>query len=172
MLEHQSEVGDGFPVRTGPGRVPGGGRPVMDDGIQVTGLRGVMDEPGHIGSVMLDQGGQDALVERHQPGRRHRARDGPPGQLVPEGDLPGGHGQQPTFLGRGQRGDRRRGGYQRVQQPALHRRRQHGQLLEHVLGGGVQTVHPGQHRVGDGRRDRLTLHRGQQLAARRTGSRR
>jgi len=163
LREHQAEVGDGRAVRARPGRVAGGSRPVPGDGVLVTGLRRVMDDPRHVGSVVLDQGGEDALVQRHEPRRWHRAGDGPPGQLVPEGDLLGGHGEQAAFLGGGQGGHGGGTGDERADQPAFQSGRHDGQLVEHVLGRRVQPPDPGQHGIGDGGRHLLTLRRGQQL---------
>ena len=84
MLEHETEVGDGLSVGTSTGCVSCSGWTVPDNGVLVTCLRRVMDDPRHIGSVVFDQGGEDVPIQGHEPRRRHRVGDGAPGQLMPE----------------------------------------------------------------------------------------
>ena len=84
VLEHRTEMGDGLAVSTGPGRIPGRGRTVCGDGILVACLRRVMNDLRHVNTVPGHQRGEHALVQRHQPRRWHGARDGAPGELVPE----------------------------------------------------------------------------------------
>ena len=52
---------------------------------------------------------------------------------------------------------------ERVGQPALDRDRDHRELLQHILDGRFQPPDPGQHGIGDRRRNPLALRRGQQL---------
>ena len=165
VLEHETEVGDGLAVRASTGRVSCGGRTVPDDGVLVTCLRGMMDDPRHIRSVVFDQGGEDAPVQGYEPRRWHRIGDGAPRQLVPEGEPARGHGQQAAFLGCCQRCHARQAGArnERVNQPAFERGRDDGQLLKHVLSRGIQAPDPCQHGIGDRRRNTLALGRGKQL---------
>ena len=65
------------------------------------------------------------------------------------------------LLGRRQRGQPAR--HQRVDQPPLHHGRNHGQLLQRILGGRVQATHPAQHRVDDRGRDAVALPGGEHL---------
>ena len=124
-----------------------------------------MDDLRHVRAGPSRQRGQHALVQRDQPGRRHRARDRAPGQLVPERDPAARHRQQAPLLGeredrggvRGQALHERRG------QPGLERGRHHRQLLQHVLGHRVQPPDAGQHGVRDGRRHPLAGRRDQQF---------
>jgi len=159
VLEHQREVGDGLAVRAGPGRVARGGRAVTHDGAGVTGLRRVVNNLGHVGSVPVDQGGEHPLVQVNQPGRWHRAGDGAPGELVAERDPAGGHGEQAAPLGRLERRHPAQGAirHELVDQPALQRGRDDGQLLEHVLYRRVQPPDPGQDGVDDRVRNALTV---------------
>ena len=59
------------------------------------------------------------------------------------------------LLGRRQRGQPAR--HEGVDQPPLHRGRDHGELLQRALGGRVQAAHPGQHRIGDRGRDAVPV---------------
>ena len=59
------------------------------------------------------------------------------------------------LLGRCERGQPAR--HQRVDQPPLHHRRDHGELFERILGGRVQATRPAEHRVGDRRRDAVAV---------------
>ena len=54
------------------------------EGILVACLRRVMNDLRHVNTVPGHQRGEHALVQRHQPRRWHGARDGAPGELVPE----------------------------------------------------------------------------------------
>ena len=59
------------------------------------------------------------------------------------------------LLGRRQRGQPAR--HQRIDQPPLHHGRDHGELLQRILGGRVEAAHPGQHRIGDRGRDAVAV---------------
>ena len=165
MVEHKSEVGDGLAVRTSAGRLPRGGRTIPNYGVYVTCLRRVMNDPRHVRSVVVHQGGEHSLVQRHQPRRRQRAGDGTAGEFVPEGDPARGHDQQATLLGRRQRGYPAGAGvgHEHIDQPAVKRGRDDGQLLKHVLSRRVQAPDPRQHGIGDRGRNTLALRRGEQL---------
>ena len=66
VLEHETEMCDRLTVRASTcasRRPPGRTRRC----VQVTCLRGVMDDPRHVRSVPVDQGVEHALVQGHQP---------------------------------------------------------------------------------------------------------
>ncbi len=143
--QHQTEVRDGLPMGACADCVARGGRAVPDDGVLVTGKRGVVDDARYIRSVMFDQCGEDALIQSHEPRRRQSVGDGAPGELVPEGDPARRHRQQTALLGSRQRRHARRtgDGNERVNQPALNGGRHDSKLLEDVLNRSVQAPDPG-----------------------------
>ena len=161
MTEHQPVMGDRLTVGASAGCVPGGRRPVADDGVGVAGLGGVVDDAGQVGIPAPDQRLQHPPVQLHPACHRQRVRHRPPGELVPERHRGRRHRQQAALLGRYQRGQPAR--HQRVDQPPLHHGRDHGQLLERILGGRVQAAHPGQHRVGDRGGDAVAVPAGEDL---------
>lgn len=124
----------------------------------VDNLRHVRPVPGH-------QDGERTLVERHQPRQRQRARDGSPGEFMTESDPARGHGEQAALFGGGQHRDPARSAvrHERVDEPALERGRDHGQLLKRVLNRRVQLPEPGQDRIHDGARHPLAQRRVEQF---------
>jgi hypothetical protein len=121
----------------------------------------VVDDARQVGIPPPNQGLQHPPVQRHPPRHRHRVRHRPPGQLVPERHRGRRHHQQAALLGRRQRGQPTR--HQHLDQPPLHRGRDHGQLLQRILGGRVQATHPPEHRIHDRGRNTLALPGGQHL---------
>jgi len=131
------------------------------DRVAVAGLGGVVDDAGQVGVLPPDQGLQHPPVQLHPARHRQRVRHRPAGELVPERHRGRRHRQQAALLGRHQRGQPAR--HQHLDQPPLHRGRDHGQLLQRLLGGRVQAAHPGQHRIHDRGRDAVALPAGEHL---------
>jgi hypothetical protein len=139
--KHQPIVRGGLPVGAGTGRVPGRRRPVPDDRIRVASLGRVVQDAGQVSVLPPDQRVERPPVQRHPACHRHRVGDRPAGELVPERHRGRRHRQQAVLLGRGQGGQPAR--QERVDQPPLHRGRDHGQLLQRILGRRVEAAHPG-----------------------------
>jgi hypothetical protein len=165
VVEDKAEVGGGLAVRASAGRLSCGGRAIPNYGVHVPRLCRVMDDLRRVRLVPVNQGGEHALVQCHQPRRRQRARYGAPGEFMPERDSVGGHGQQAALLGRRQ--CRRPAGaaarHERINQPAIECRRDDGQLLEHILNKGIQMPDPRQYGIHDRARNALALRRDKQL---------
>ena len=147
MTEHQPVVGDRLTVGASAGRVPGRCGPVAGDRVGVAGLSRVVDDARQVGVLPSDQRVEHPPVQFHPACHRQRVRHRPAGELVPERHRSRRHGEQAVLLGHRQRGQPAR--HEGVDQPPLHRGRDHGELVERALAGRVQAAHPGQHRIGD-----------------------
>ena len=84
--QHLLVRGDGLPVRPRPGRLPGDGGPVADDGRVVAGLDGVVQDAREVGRRPGEQRGGDPRVAVEPDGDRQRLHHGPARQLVAERD--------------------------------------------------------------------------------------
>ena len=108
-----------------------------------------------------EERGEHAAVRRYPACGRHRVHHRAAGQFVAEADPIRGDREQAALLGRGERGRTRR--HQRLDEPALHRRRHDGEPFDDFERRRIQPRQLGLHSLGDRQRHRRGVTGGQHL---------
>ena len=137
-------------VRAGRRRLPPRRGTVGQDGRDVTGLDGVVDEPGEVAGIRRAQRLDRPQVQGAPAQRGEALLDGAAGELVAEREAVVADLQHALLLGLGQGVEPL--AEQLPGQPELDGRGHDGQLLDRVAARRVEPADPGQHRVGDGGR--------------------
>ena len=120
VLQRALEVGQGLVVRPGPRGVAAGARCVLHHGGDVARPGRVVQQPGQVGRVPVEQRRDDRLVVRASAQGGQLLLDGPPRQLVPEDQAAVAGGEDAQLLRLAERG---RPARRAVRRPAGARRR-------------------------------------------------
>ena len=139
-----------LPVRTRRGGIPRRPRRPLDDRVDVTRRECMVHQPRRVGDARREQCGEHTAFEFDATRRGQGVDDRTSGELVAELHAVGTDVEQASLLGgaEGALGP----GHQPSEQVAVDRRGHDGELLDVILGLGVEAAEAPGHRVDHGRR--------------------